>query len=243
MTLGSWLHRLGVAFGDLAAEVHRHHLIGDAHHHRHVVLDEQHREAELLADLDDGVAQLVDLAVGETGGGLVHQEELGPGGERPGDLEPLQRAERQPGGGAMGERPEPELVRAARRRTRLICWFSLRAPMRVIARANPTWPWLWAPTITFSSSVIVGNSARFWNVRAMPSAAIPCAGTSSRSWPSKSHTSGGRLVDAADDVEHRRLAGAVRTDQPADLTVLDREAQAVQRNDAPEAHGDLANIK
>ena len=36
------------------------------------------------------------------------------------------------------------------------------------ARTNPTLPRLWAPTITFSSSVIDGNSARFWNVRAMP---------------------------------------------------------------------------
>ena len=36
-----------------------------AHHHRHVVLDEQHGQPELVADAQDGVAELVDLAVGE----------------------------------------------------------------------------------------------------------------------------------------------------------------------------------
>ena len=56
--------------------------------------------------------------------------------------------------------------------------------MRLIDWTNPTLPWLWAPTITFSSNVIVGNSARFWNVRAMPSSAMPCGGTASRSVPS-----------------------------------------------------------
>ena len=42
MTRGSFCTSLGQALGDLAAEVHRHDLVGDAHHHRHVVLDEQH---------------------------------------------------------------------------------------------------------------------------------------------------------------------------------------------------------
>ena len=213
------------------------------HDHRHVVLDEEDREIELLADLHDGVAQLVDLAVGETGGRLVHQEELRPGGQRSGDLEPLQRAERQAGGRAMGERSEPQLVEQLTGELLDLPVLPVGADPRVIARTKPTWPWLWAPTITFSRRVIVGKSARFWNVRAMPSEAIWCAGSVSRSWPSNSHPAVGRLVDATDDVEHRRLAGAVRTDQPADLALLDREAQAVQRNDATEAHGDLANIK
>src|SRR5213593_3145823 len=42
-----------------------------------------------------------------------------------------------------------------------------------------------APTRTFSSVVIVLNSSTFWNVRAMPRRTIACAGTRSRSLPSK----------------------------------------------------------
>ena len=57
--------------------------------------------------------------------------------------------------------------------------------MRLTDWTNPTLPWLWAPTMTFSSSVIDGNRARFWNVRAMPWSAMPCGGTRNRSVPSK----------------------------------------------------------
>ena len=102
---------------------------------------------------------------------------------------------------------------------------------------------VWAPTITFSSTVRRGKSARFWNVRAMPRRAMPWAGTSSRSVPSKRTLAARRLVDAADDVEQRRLAGAVRPDQPTDLAGLDREGQLVQRHDAAEAHAHLADVE
>ena len=50
---------------------------------------------------------------------------------------------------------------------------------------NPIEPWQWAPTITFSRSDIDGNSARFWNVRAIPTLAIRWAGFARRSCPSK----------------------------------------------------------
>ena len=62
---------------------------------------------------------------------------------------------------------------------------SLADPMRSIDGMNPTLPSVWAPTITFSSTVSAGNSARFWNVRATPILAILCGGSASRSWPSK----------------------------------------------------------
>src|SRR6187399_2360203 len=52
----------GATNGGLAAELHRHHPVGDAHHHRHVMLHEQHGEREPLADLEDRVGKLVDLA-------------------------------------------------------------------------------------------------------------------------------------------------------------------------------------
>ena len=116
-------------------------------------------------------------------------------------------------------------------------------PIRNVERAKPALPWQWAPTITFSSSVMVGNSARFWNVRAMPSRAMPWAGTRQQVVAPEQHPALGRLVDAADDVEHRRLARTVRTDQPADLTFVDREAELVEREDATESHRHALNIE
>jgi len=38
-----------------------------------------------------------------------------------------------------------------------------------------------APTITLSTTLNAGNSARFWNVRAIPTFAIRCGGSLSRS--------------------------------------------------------------
>ena len=48
-----------------------------------------------------------------------------------------------------------------------------------------------------------------------------------------------RRVEARDDVERRRLAGAVRPDQAGDLPLLDVERDAVEGDDAPEAERDL----
>ena len=46
------------------------------------------------------------------------------------------------------------------------------------------------------------------------------------------------VVDAGDDVEHGRLAGAVRPDQREDLALVDAELDVVQRDHAAEAHRD-----
>jgi hypothetical protein len=57
------------------------------------------------------------------------------------------------------------------------------------------------------------------------------------------HSALGRLVDPADDVEHRRFPGAVRPDQPTDLARVDREAESVKGGDSPESHGHALNVK
>ena len=52
----------------------------------------------------------------------------------------------------------------------------------------------------------------------------------------------GRLVDAGQDVEHRRLAGAVRPDDRVDRAGLDGERHLGQRLDRPEPHGDVLDL-
>ena len=129
------------------------------------------RELELVAHRADQLAQLVDLGVGEAGRGLVEQQQPRARRERPGDLDALQRAVRQADRGPVGEvverEPLEDLVRLG------------RAAWRRRDRCE------YPPTSTLSSTVSAGNSARFWNVRAMPSRAMRCAGSASRSWPSK----------------------------------------------------------
>ena len=49
----------------------------------------------------------------------------------------------------------------------------------------------------------------------------------------------GRLVEAGDAVEHRGLAGAVRTDQRGDLAMAGDEGQVVHGDQPAEAHGEM----
>jgi hypothetical protein len=59
------------------------------------------------------------------------------------------------------------------------------------------------------------------------------AGAQARDVPSlEQHPSRRGRVEAADDVEGGGLAGAVRTDQAADLAPLDREREIVDRAEA-----------
>src|SRR5262249_41369707 len=52
-----------------------------------------------------------------------------------------------------------------------------------------------------------------------------------------------RLVDAADAIEQRRLAGTVGPDERADLTGVDRERQVDQGNDAAELDAYLLDVQ
>src|SRR6185437_10529448 len=52
------------------------------------------------------------------------------------------------------------------------------------------------------------------------------------------HRAGIRPFDAHDELHHRRLAGAVRPDQPENLAALDREADVAHGNEAAEPLGE-----
>ena len=111
---------------------------------------------------------------------------------------------------------------------------------------------LWCATMRFSSTVMPWNSRMFWNVRATfarqaislpgmrssrkisPPSLIACflAGAGQRldlvrrsATPDarQRQASFGRLVEAGDAIEHRRLAGAVGADQRGDVAAADLE--------------------
>ena len=52
------------------------------------------------------------------------------------------------------------------------------------------------------------------------------------SWPSTSDLAGGRIDDAADDADQRRLAGAVRAEQRENLAAPDLQVDVLQRLEA-----------
>ena len=110
-------------------------------------------------------------------------------------------------------------------------------------RRSPERPRWWAPSITFSRTLSAGTSARCWNVRAIPSAAISCGLRSSSSSPSKRIEPAVGVDEPADAVEQRRLAGAVGADQPAHRAVGDRELHLVERRDTAEADGQASDLE
>ncbi len=188
------------------------------------------------------VAELVDLVVVEAAGRLVEQQQLGLGGERARQLDALLRAERQAGDGQVRDRAElaasrsgPPPSRSVRRSCRRTQGRRSASDSGSLREAE------WAPTRMLSRTDSLLKAATFWKVRPMPMPAIRCGGLAEDVAAVELDGAGARRVEAAEAVEQRRLAGAVRTDQPEDLALADLEADAVERHDAAEANRDVTD--
>ena len=88
--------------------------------------------------------------------------------------------------------------------------------------------------MTFSVTVSAGNNARFWNVPRDARAWRHGARDREQVLAREGDASRRRVVQPAQAVEQRRLAGAVRTDQGADLALLDLEREVCEREDPAE---------
>ena len=75
-----------------------------------VVLDEHDRHAGLGRDLGEQRGERSRLGLGQTGGGLVEQQQPGPLGEHRGELHQAQRAVGELVGPGVGERCEVDDV-------------------------------------------------------------------------------------------------------------------------------------
>ena len=89
----------------------------------------------------------------------------------------------------------------------------------------------------WSRTVESGNSSMRWNVRPIPSRARSWTGRPVMSSPSSSTVPRSVRSHAEHAVEERRLAGAVRADQPDPLALVDVDADVVERDDAGEPLG------
>src|SRR6185437_15203831 len=228
-------HLLRRAVGDLLAELQRHHLVRYAHHQAHVMLDQQDAELELLADRDQQRGQLVHLAVVEAARRLVEQQQLRLANQRPRQLDPLLRAEGQRRHRHVGHILEVQQVQQA---------------MKLLVR-----PTLLGPHDRQAQGV--ADEARMRKVVAADQHVVAHAQGAEQGEVLKGATDpevdelvargAGQLaaleqdlafavaIDAADAVEQRGLAGAVRPDQAADLPLPDIERDTVERDNAAEA--------
>ena len=112
------------------------------------------------------------------------------------------------------------------------------APTRRRASRGPA-PAPSAATSTFSRTERPPNERLCWKVRARPARARRCGLQPVISRPPSSTDPDVRPVEAAEDVHERRLAGAVRPDQPDDLVPAHLERHLLQRLHALEGprHG------
>ena len=136
-----------------------------------MVLDEQDREREVVAQAADEVAELLDLLVVQPARRLVEEEELRPRDERPRELDPLQRREREADGRAARAVGEPDVVERLE-----------RALLGPVAGAGPA---LQPRRGRSRARVIDRKSSTFWNVRAMPRRTISCGRYVQQVLPSK----------------------------------------------------------
>ena len=157
------------------------------------------------------------LRLGEPGGRLVHQHERRLGRERARDAEPSLVAVSERPGGRVCVRGRDRAARAARR------------PGARASRGPAPTPS--AATSTFSRTVSERNAWLCWNVRASP--ARP------RRWalhrvivrPSSSTEPAVGKSKPREEVDERRLPGAVRPDQADDLVTVQLERDALERVD------------
>ena len=174
------------------------------------------------------LAEVLGLLVGQPGAGLVEQHDAWAARRRRG------RSRRGAARARRARRPWPSA--ATSRPTNSIAAQHVGAPRARVRRpsARGSSPRCRTPTAARSP-------ARSGTCAAAPSARAGSRPSCSRSSPKARIEPAAGLDEAAEDVEERRLAGAVRADQAARPAGED-EAHVVDRRDAREAHGEALDL-
>ena len=192
------------------------------------MLDHEQPEREVVPDRRERADELVRLGLVQAGGRLVEQQERRPRRERPRDPEAALLAVRQPAG-----RPVAAILEAQSREQLA---GQARAPRASRPRRS-------AAASTFSNTLRPENRRTSWKVRTRPARAIS-ADVQRRDLLAAEHDGAGRRpLEAGEHVDERRLAGAVRADQPEDLALPQLEVDAVERLDAADVHADVSRLE
>ena len=203
------------ALGERRALVEHVDAVADLHDQRHVVVDQQHAGAVLVAHRADDRGELGHLRLREAGGRLVHQDEARLGRERARDAEPPLVAVRE-----RRRRARPRTRRARARSSSS----AARAPRAAAARADAE----------RRDLDVLAHRQRAERVAVLERAREPVPAAAVRR-PARDvaalelDRAARRPVEAAEHVDERRLAGAVRADQADDLAAPQLERDAAER--------------
>ena len=189
-----------------------------------MVLDEQHRQLEAVARRLDERREPLDLLVAEAARRLVEEQEPRLGDEGARELDPLQRPVGKPGGRALGEVLDLDVLEDL-----------ARAGAGMPARVGADEDVLEDGHRREELDVLerARDAPAHDLVRRRAEQALAVERDLARLGP----------VEARDDVEGGRLAGAVGADQAGDLALLHRERDVVEGDDAAEAARDVAELE
>ena len=235
-TAGSEVTSAGDAVGDHLAEVQHRDAMGQRGDHADVVLDEEDGRAGRV-QLADEVGELRALCRPQAGGRLVEKQQPGPAGQRPRHLEAALLAQRQALGRPVRQLEQSDAVQAL---------LGLGADLPLLPalgrRAERGGHQARPRTSVGTHHHVLQQRHACEQPGSLEhdrhTAARPDVG-----WqpvdvrPGQADRAGVRTQVAGDQVEQRRLAGAVGTDHPAQLALGDLEADVPVGVDTAEVFG------
>src|SRR6056297_2535753 len=228
-------HLVGRAVADLLAVIHHHDAVAEVHDHAHVVLDQGDGGAELVVDVENEAAHVLLFLDVHPRHRLVQQQDRRLGGQRAGELDPLLEAVGQARDRRLADVLDLEKVYDALDLGAVRDLLTLGRPLPDRLRQQPR---LHLPDAARHHVVEHAHPLEKRDVLEGARDALPRdlvglhVGALLALVPDLALL---RVVEAADDVEHRRLAGAVGADDRADLTLADVEADVLDRHHAAEA--------
>src|SRR5215472_16189240 len=238
---GVGLDLLRGAAGDHLSEVEDDERLAERHHQVHVMLHDD--EGRLGGEFANELAQLGELTLGQAAGGLVEQQQLRPGDERPRQRDPLAHAVRQ------FARPRVRDLGGPHPLERLACL--LAQPALVALGAGQ--PKQRRPESRRGPQIRSGHDVLDDRQSLEQAHSLQCPADAQPGQLVGAQVVMAAPVDeylaligpdeAAQDVQKRRLAGPVGPDDTDDLAWRNRERHGVKRGQAAEAHSHGADLK
>src|SRR5215470_6478772 len=228
-------HDLGRAVGDLPAVVE--------HDHAHVVLDQRDGGAELVVHVEDEAGHVLLLLHVHPRHGLVEEEEVRLGGQRPRQLHPLLEPVGQPSRRRLADGLDlQEVDHPLHRRAMLELLPPRGAPVEGIEEEVPAH--LEQPprhdVVEHAHALEEGHvlegarDAEAGHVEGLELGTVASL---------EDNAALLRMVEAADDVEERGLARPVGADDGHDLAMMDVHAHVAQGLHGAEAHRDALDAQ
>ena len=236
-------HFLRLSVGDLVAVVEHDDAIGQIHDDADIVLNQRDRRAEFGVHVENEAAHVLLFFEIHAGHRLVEKQKVRLHGERPSQLDALLQAVGQTADRLSADALDLEKVDDL---LAIFAMLDFLRQRRSIAPKLPEEAFVHAQRAAGQN--IVERRHAFEQRNILEGASDALCSRLMRAHPAARRAFIGdaallRMIKAVDDVEHRRLAGAVRADDGAYLAAPDFEGDVADGAHPAEGERDVLNIK